>query len=115
MVSLAGACTKPLVSFLPTASAVAEPHPPVADAILDVAEPATEIAGNFLEVGVDSVRVNITTQRRVLLLQELATRRYLPIWTGPQGADAIAIGMQHLATGMPLSHELMLDLVAATG
>jgi bifunctional DNase/RNase len=45
----------------------------------------------LVEMVVESVRVNLNTYQRVVVLKEKATERYLPIWIGNTEADAIAL------------------------
>ena len=37
----------------------------------------------MLEVVIDSVRVSLTNQQRIVVLREVNAERYLPIWIGP--------------------------------
>jgi len=39
----------------------------------------------MIRVHVDSIRVSLLTQHRVVVLREADSRRYLPIWIGPFG------------------------------
>src|SRR5512146_2436479 len=47
-----------------------------------------------LEMVVESVRVQMSTGRHVLLLKEVGFGRILPIWIGPWEASAIAMRLQ---------------------
>src|SRR5579859_5395709 len=59
-----------------------------------------------IEVFVESIRVNMTNYRRVVMLKEKTSPRYLPIWIGHFEADAIAIPMQNVPVQRPLTHDL---------
>jgi len=43
----------------------------------------------MIRVTVDSIRVSLLTQHRVVVLREAESRRYLPIWIGAFEADAL--------------------------
>ena len=45
----------------------------------------------MIRVVVDTIRVSLLTQHRVVVLRETDSKRYLPIWIGPFEADAIAM------------------------
>jgi len=60
-----------------------------------------------IEVFVESIRVNMTNYRRVVMLKEKTSPRYLPIWIGHFEADAIAIPMQNVPVTRPLTHDLL--------
>ncbi len=48
----------------------------------------------MIEVVIDSVRVSLMSQHRIVVLREENGERYLPIWIGPFEADAITIQLQ---------------------
>ena len=61
----------------------------------------------MIEVFVESIRVNMTNYKRVVMLKEKTAQRYLPIWIGHFEADAIAIPMQNVPVSRPLTHDLL--------
>jgi bifunctional DNase/RNase len=61
----------------------------------------------MIKVSVDSVKVSMISQHRVVVLKEEAEERYLPIWIGPFEADAITIGLQSIQMTRPLTHDLL--------
>lgn len=69
----------------------------------------------MIEVFVESIRVNMTTYKRVVMLKEKGASRYLPIWIGNFEADAIAIPMQNVPVSRPLTHDLLRSVIAALG
>ncbi len=69
----------------------------------------------MVEVTVHSVRVSLITQNRVVVLMEVGGRRYLPIWIGPDVADAIAIQLQGVEMARPLTHDLLCSVIRALG
>lgn len=69
----------------------------------------------MIEVNVDSIRVSLISQQRVVVLRELNSNRYLPIWIGPCEADAITIGLQGVEIPRPLTHDLLKRFVDEVG
>ncbi|MCC6179983.1 MAG: bifunctional nuclease family protein [Chloroflexi bacterium] len=69
----------------------------------------------MIEVFVESIRVNMTNYKRVVMLKEKTASRYLPIWIGHFEADAIAIPMQNVPVPRPLTHDLLGSVVGALG
>jgi bifunctional DNase/RNase len=51
----------------------------------------------------------------IVLLREVSGDRYLPIWIGAGEATAIAFAQQGVVPPRPLTHDLMKDLIGATG
>jgi uncharacterized protein len=68
-----------------------------------------------IEVFVESIRVNMTNYRRVVMLKEKTAPRYLPIWIGHFEADAIAIPMQNVPVARPLTHDLLKGVIEQLG
>ena len=67
------------------------------------------------EVDVIGVRVEMPSNQPIVLLREVTGERYLPIWIGAVEATAIAFAQQGVVPPRPLTHDLMKDLLAATG
>jgi bifunctional DNase/RNase len=61
----------------------------------------------MIKVTVDSVKVSMLSQHRVVVLKQEDEERYLPIWIGPFEADAITIGLQNVQMTRPLTHDLL--------
>jgi len=51
----------------------------------------------------------------IVLLREVAGERYLPIWIGAVEATAIAFAQQGVVPPRPLTHDLLKDVLSATG
>ncbi len=68
-----------------------------------------------LEMVVESVRVQMSTGRHVLLLKEVESARILPIWIGPWEASAIAMRLQGVTPERPLTHDLLGSVIATLG
>ncbi|MGH2382842.1 MAG: bifunctional nuclease family protein [Candidatus Limnocylindria bacterium] len=69
----------------------------------------------LIEMVVESVRVHMLSSQHVVILKESERDRYLPIWIGPSEANAIAMRLQGLSAERPLTHDLMVSVLAALG
>lgn len=69
----------------------------------------------MIEVIIDSVRISLMTQHRVVVLREKGSQRYLPIWIGAPEADAITLRLQGVHVERPLTHDLLAKTIAALG
>jgi bifunctional DNase/RNase len=69
----------------------------------------------MIEVNIDSVRVSLMSQHRVIVLKEIDAERYLPIWIGPFEADAITIELQGVQVARPLTHDLLKAVILKMG
>ncbi|HET7387039.1 MAG TPA: bifunctional nuclease family protein [Nocardioidaceae bacterium] len=67
------------------------------------------------EVDVVGVRVEMPSNQPIVLLRESTGERYLVIWIGAVEATAIAFAQQGVVPPRPLTHDLIKDLLAATG
>ncbi|WP_310963424.1 bifunctional nuclease family protein [Nocardioides terrisoli] len=67
------------------------------------------------EVEVVGVRVEMPSNSPIVLLRESGGERYLPIWIGAVEATAIAFAQQGVVPPRPLTHDLLKDVVEATG
>jgi len=61
------------------------------------------------------VRVEMPTNSPIVLLRESVGERYLPIWIGAVEATAIAFAQQGVVPPRPLTHDLLRDVITATG
>src|SRR5579872_4129178 len=64
---------------------------------------------------VESVRVSLTTQNRVVILKDKGTERYLLIWIGPLEAWAIASAVAGVPPPRPTTHDLVKSVVDELG
>ena len=62
---------------------------------------------DLIEVVIDSVRVSLTNQQRIVILKAVEEERYLPIWVGPFEAEAITIALQEIEVARPQTHDLL--------
>ncbi|MDD5368119.1 MAG: bifunctional nuclease family protein [Anaerolineaceae bacterium] len=67
----------------------------------------------MVEVIIDSVRVSLTNQQRIVVLREANTERYLPIWIGPYEAESITIALQEVEVARPQTHDLLKNVFTA--
>jgi len=67
----------------------------------------------MIEVVIDSVRVNLMSPHRLVILREAQGERYLPIWVGPYEAEAITIALQEVEISRPLTHDLIRNIFTA--
>ena len=67
------------------------------------------------EVDVVGVRVEMPANRPIVLLRETHGERYLPIWIGAVEATAIAFAQQGVVPPRPLTHDLLRDVIEASG
>ncbi len=69
----------------------------------------------MIEVEVVGVRVEMPSNNPIVLLREAEGERYLPIWIGAVEATAIAFAQQGVVPPRPLTHDLLKNLLEATG
>jgi len=62
---------------------------------------------DMIEVQIDSVRVHLMTPNRLVVLKQINSERYLPIWVGTYEAEAITIALQEMELSRPLTHDLL--------
>jgi uncharacterized protein len=65
----------------------------------------------MIEVEIDSVRVSLTNQQRIVILKQVDEERYLPIWIGLYEAEAITIALQDIQVARPQTHDLLKTLI----
>jgi bifunctional DNase/RNase len=69
----------------------------------------------MVEVTIDSVRVSLMSQHRVVVLKDKGSDRFLPIWIGPFEADAITIQLQDVTVARPMTHDLLRSTIEQLG
>jgi bifunctional DNase/RNase len=69
----------------------------------------------MIECKIESIRVSMVTQHRVVILKEVDSERYLPIWIGAAEADAIALELQEVPVQRPFTHDLMRHIIGELG
>lgn len=69
----------------------------------------------MVEVTIDSIRVSLMSQHRVVILRDQQSDRYLPIWIGQAEADAITVELQQMEYSRPLTHDLLKSVIENMG
>ncbi len=67
----------------------------------------------MIEVTIDSIRVSLMSQHRVVVLKDADIQRYLAIWIGPDTAEAIHMHLQQVTVARPMTHDLMRNIILA--
>lgn len=67
----------------------------------------------MLEVVIDSIRVSLMNQQRIVILREANAERYLPIWIGVYEAESITIALQEVEVARPLTHDLLKNIFSS--
>lgn len=70
---------------------------------------------SLVEVVIDSIRVSLMSQHRLVILKEAQLERYLTIWIGVCEADAITWELQEHTSPRPLTHDLVKNIVRDMG
>jgi bifunctional DNase/RNase len=69
----------------------------------------------MVEMTVESVRINLATQQRVVILKATQQERYLFIWIAHAEAYAIAVELQGATSQRPLTHDLLKNVIGELG
>jgi bifunctional DNase/RNase len=69
----------------------------------------------MVEMTVESVRINLQTSQRVVILKATKQERYLFIWIAHPEAYAIAIELQGTSSQRPLTHDLLKNVIHDLG
>jgi bifunctional DNase/RNase len=69
----------------------------------------------MVEMTVESVRINLATQQRVVILKATKQERYLFIWIAHAEAYAIAVELQGTTSPRPLTHDLLKNVISDLG
>lgn len=65
----------------------------------------------LIKMSLEGVRIELPSQKPIILLKEEEGNRYLPIWIGPFEASAIALEMSHIRTPRPMTHDLIINII----
>jgi bifunctional DNase/RNase len=69
----------------------------------------------MIEVKIDSIRASLMSEHRVVILKDLGSDRFLPIWIGRYEAEAIAIRLQNIEVPRPMTHDLLANAIIEMG
>ncbi len=67
----------------------------------------------MIEVIIESVRVSLTNQHRIVVLRERDGERHLPIWIGAFEAESITLALQDIEVARPQTHDLIKNTIHA--
>ncbi len=70
---------------------------------------------DMVRVEIDSIRVSLMSQDRVIVLKDTTSERYLPIWIGAPEAEAIRVELQGVSITRPLTHDLLKAVIHELG
>lgn len=70
---------------------------------------------SMVEVTIDSIRISLINQHRIVVLKENDTERYLPIWIGADTAEAISMKLRGVAVQRPMTHDLLKNIISEMG
>lgn len=69
----------------------------------------------MIEVAIDSIRISLISQHRIVMLRDVDGERQLPIWIGPCEAEAITIELQDMEIARPVTHDLLKNVIGEMG
>ncbi|HZD03805.1 MAG TPA: bifunctional nuclease family protein [Longimicrobiales bacterium] len=69
----------------------------------------------MVEVRVQSLGLDRSSNTPVVILQESGGERVLPIWIGPGEASAIAMQLAEMEFSRPLTHDLLVSVLGGLG
>lgn len=69
----------------------------------------------MIEVVIDSIRISLISQHRIVMLRDVDGDRQLPIWIGPCEAEAITIELQDMEIARPVTHDLLKNVIGEMG
>ena len=68
---------------------------------------------DMVEVVIDSIRVSLMNQQRIVILREVDAERYLAIWVGVYEAEHLTISLQDVEMSRPLTYDLFKNVIKA--
>jgi bifunctional DNase/RNase len=69
----------------------------------------------MIEVVIDSIRVSLMSQQRVVILRETDSDRYLPIMVGIYEAEHLTLALQGVEVSRPLTYDLFVNILDTLG
>lgn len=70
---------------------------------------------DLVEATIDSIRMSLTSQQRIIILKDIKQERYLPIWIGPYESESISIALQEIEISRPQTHDLIKYAIVELG
>lgn len=71
------------------------------------------MSNNMIEVVIDSIRVGLMSQQRIVVLREVDADRYLAIWIDPYMAEQITFAIQEVEVQRPMTHDLLKSVMTS--
>jgi bifunctional DNase/RNase len=65
----------------------------------------------MVEVTIDSIRVSLMNQQRIVILREVDAERYLAIWIGVYEAEHLTVALQDVEIARPLTYDLFKNVI----
>src|SRR3990167_3866951 len=69
----------------------------------------------MVEMRVDAILFDLTTNAPVVVLKDLEGKRILPIWIGPFEASAIEMELEDIKAPRPMTHDLLKNVLDNVG
>lgn len=69
----------------------------------------------MIRVTIDTIRVSLVSPQRIVVLREEDGERFIPIWVGPNEAEALALSLRSTVVPRPLTHDLLLNVIDQLG
>lgn len=69
----------------------------------------------MVEMRVDAILFDLTTNAPVVVLKDLEGKRILPIWIGPFEASAIEMELEDIKAPRPMTHDLIKNVLDNVG
>ncbi len=69
----------------------------------------------LIEMSIKGLMVDPARNEPIVILRDLDNQRALPIWVGPVEANAIALQIENVSPGRPLTHDLIRNLLGDLG
>ena len=69
----------------------------------------------MVEMRVDAILFDLTTNAPVVVLKDLEGKRILPIWIGPFEASAIEMELEDIKAPRPMTHDLLKNMLDNVG
>lgn len=70
---------------------------------------------DFTNITIDSLRVSLIGSQRLLLLKDVNSDKYLPLYLDNYASEAILLGLQDIEISRPQPHDLMQRIIDALG
>jgi bifunctional DNase/RNase len=67
----------------------------------------------MVEVTIDSIRVSLMNQQRIIILREVDADRYLAIWVGVYEAEHLTMALQEVEISRPLTYDLFKKVISS--